>query len=286
MMPIGLDIGSTAVRAVQLVNRRGQLSVASAMEVITPNVSQEADPQLSPTIELADHPKEGASSQPRRAKPVSKGVEESVRRLIEMGEFMGRKVVLQCPAQQLDMRPVHLPAGSEGLPRSAILGALRLKVADHISFPVEQAVIDYHLLQDNSQSDPLNVIAITADSEPIKRKIEMLRRLQLQCVGVDAQPFTIMKLLQSEAAMKPSGHIKEVNDKELVAVLDIGFSGSTLVVIKGGTPLFSRRFSLGGRELTEILVQSLMVDRDQAESLNKVYGLSAYNAGFGLKDNE
>ena len=86
--------------------------------------------------------------------------------------------------------------------------------------------------------------------------------------------------------MKPSGHTEDANDKELVVVLDIGFSGSTLVVIKGGTPLFSRRFSLGGRELTDILVQSLMVDWDQAQSLNKVYGLSAYHAGFDLKEGE
>ena len=301
-MPIGLDIGSTAVRAVQLVNRGGQLSVASAMEVPTPNVPQEADPQWSGTIELEDQPAEGTSRQAKRAEHLSSGVEDSVRRLMELGGFVGRKVVLQCPAQQLDLRPVHLPAGPEGLPRPAILGALRLKIADHIGFPVEQAVIDYHPLQVDSQNGQLSVIAITADGEPIKRKIEMLRKLHLHCVGVDAQPFTMMKLLQSDEAMRqfdrasdraggestdpehPNG--ADDKNKELIAVLDIGHCGSTLVVVNDRTPLFSRCFSFGGRELTDILAQSLMVDQDQAERLTKVYGLAAYHAGLSPKNDD
>ena len=285
-MPIGLDIGSRAVRAVQLVNRAGQLSVVSAMEVATPDVPQETDPRLSGTIELKDQLPEGTSRQAKQAEDVSSGVEDSVRRLMKLGGFVGRKVVLQCPAQQLDMRPVHLPAGPEGLPRSAILGALRLKVADHIGFPVEQAVISYHPLQVDSQNGQLSVMAITADGEPIKRKIEMLRKLHLHCVGVDAQPFTMMKLLQADEAMKQSDHPADDKNMELVAVLDIGFSGSTLVVMNDRTPLFSRCFSLGGRELTDILAQCLMVDQDQADRLNKVYGLAAYHAGLSAKDDE
>jgi len=298
VMPIGLDIGSTAVRAVQLVNRGGQLSVASAMEVATPDVPQEVGLQLSGTIELKKQLSKGTPRQAKRVEHVSSGVEDSVRRLIELGGFVGRKVVLQCPVQQLDMRPVHLPAGPKGLPRSAILGALRLKVADHIGFPVEQAVIDYHPLHVDAQNGQLSVMAITADGEPIKHKIEMLRRLHLLCVGVDAQPFTMMKLLQSDEAMKQSDRTAEWaggepadpehsnGDKELVAVLDIGYSGSTLVVMNDQSPLFSRRFSLGGRELTDILAQSLMVEQDQAERLNKVYGLAAYHARLSSKDDE
>ena len=141
MLPIGLDIGSTAVRAVQLVNRGGQLSIASALEAALADVPQEEELQLSQKVEFADHPAEGTSHQAKYVACDSKGIEDSLRRLMELGGFVGRKVVLQCPAQQLDLRPIHLPAGPEGLPRSAILGALRLKVAEHIGFPVEQAVI-------------------------------------------------------------------------------------------------------------------------------------------------
>jgi type IV pilus assembly protein PilM len=263
--PIGLDIGRTAIRAVQLRRRDHGLHLYSAFELGNGGLSDAAP---------------GTEAEPMFDEPQAI---EQIKRLRESGGFIGRDVVLHCPTSQLDMRPVDLPAGEEGLPREAILGALRLQLGSHLPFPADQAVYDYLPIHQAVRPGMLRVMAITADAQWIKERIRWIESGGMHCIEVDALPCALTRLSIlcdgsekfSETSATSLGKSPDPSESNyfITAVLDIGFSGSTLIVHDGQGSLFCRRFSIGGREMSEILAQRLTVSFSQAEQFKRRFGI-------------
>lgn len=302
--PIGLDLASTAVRGVQLWCRGETLGVHSGLEIKFDPVTlgnDEAESMLSmmhgharPELSIAKslsgtEPKntgKETSSDDAALSQTEEILRDAIIRLMHLGGFRGRDVMIHCPVENLDMRPVSLPSGAEGLPRDTILGVLRHQLADLTSFAIDQAVIDYYVLGYDERAKELEVMAFVADGGWIEKQILLLRTLGLNCVGVDPMPFTLSRLasLPSQRSAcepeTPQGAILPVGSsvtEELIALLDIGYTGTTLVVMRGKNPVFCRRFSLGGKEMTKWLSQHLMIDPVQAEKLKVAYGFCFYS---------
>lgn len=268
--PIGLDLGRTAIRGVQLLTHGQSVHVHTALELT-------CDDELiyEPIIDT-DTEDPQTQDQDNQTKPP-----DQLKRLIDQGGFVGRDVVLHCPADKLDLRPIEIPAGPEGLPREAILGVLRLKIADYLPFPVEQAVFDYFLMSHDIDRGHLTVMAISAHSTWIETRIKMVESIGLCCVAVDALPCALARLTTDQKT-EPSNDENESEEENaprrgnvLTAMLDIGLSGSTLIVQNDRHPLFCRRFHLGGSQLTDALAQRLALEFKQAERLKLAYGLDS-----------
>jgi len=274
--PVGLDLGRTAIRAVQLRRRHHVLQVHRALELGSGwSYDQASFSQEESTL---------------KESPVI----SQIRRLCESGGFIGRYVTIHCPAEKLDMRPIDLPSGREGLPREAILGALRLQIDGHVPFPVEQAIFDYFPLQTGVRPGHIRVMAITADKDWIQERIRWIESAGMQCIGVDALPCVLSRLSISgngaeafsdaEGSSEPDSENSAKSNHPLTAVLDMGWSGSTLIVHDSQSPLFCRRFALGGREMSEILAQRLTVDFARAEQFKRRYGIDCKSRQLCLAD--
>lgn len=305
--PIGLDLAATAMRAVQLVGHGDKLSLHAALEIQNPlGAAPDAD-TLFPDSPPADYPLATPPDKPPTPSD-STDIEQQqeddyphdeacdrldqLRQLIDRAGMVGRDVVLHCPPEKMDMRPISLPAASANLPRHAIIGAVKLQVAEHLTFPPEQAVFDYFLMDHQSNPDKIIVMAITADGRWIQQRLQLLQAAGLQCRAVDALPCVLARVAahhfkqnDQENACDPNAQGPSVPPKSeqqdqppekndaLLAVLDIAFAGSTLVVLRNHQPIFSRRFALGGLQLTQTLAQRLGVDFQRAEMLKKTYGI-------------
>jgi len=297
-LPIGLDWGSTALRAVQLFrngssqrDHQDGLHVHAALEITFPDGFVDGPDSFDAAESL------------------------SLTRLIDRGGFIGRGVVLNCPLEKMDVRPVTLPSPPTGLPREAVLGAVKLQIAGHLSFPLERAVFDYVLVDQNDRKGQITVLAFATDSAWITHRIDLLRSLGLQCVAVDVIPCTLARLARYNSYSRYSNDNRdnrhdrvsrsesenddvsltaerdktpdqpyEQTDDILTGVLDVGFYGSTLVVCGPRGPIFCRRFQLGGRGLTQALAQRLMIDDRLAEKLKITYGIDSQSRHLRISD--
>ena len=275
--PIGLDLGRTALRAVQLCRSGTGLQIESALEVRLERCGD--------WYSLPDNDQENNDAY----------LINQIKHLMDRGGFMGRRVALNCPADKLDMRPVVLPADADGLERDAVLGVLRLKMADHLAFPLEQAVFDYFILDNNTSHNQSTIMALTADGAWIKHIMQLVSSAGLHCERMDAHPCVLARLAPVITKPADDNYIEQDtcqddnvstpnNYSVLTAMLDIGYSGSTLVVAKDNKPVFCRRFALGGQELTEALSQRIMVDLQQAENLKIAYGLDCQSRRLRFAD--
>lgn len=296
--PIGLDIGQTAIRAVQLRRQAGQQRLHVALELpckplspttpATPSVLPAQPPASVHNHDLADTDTEALPNHSETDSGSDEQFIHLLKSLVSRARFPRRDVVLHCPSDKMGTRPVKLPTGPQGLAREAILGALRLQLADSLSMPLEQAVFDYFIIENRPEQREITVMSTVADRQWITHRIDLVRAAGLRCIAVDALPCALGRLTnieldptnddapptqESQQETQGPEQDDDVASHTMRALLDIGYSGSTLVVMKGAVPVFSRRFSLGGYEMTAFLAQRLGISTEQAEALKVAYGL-------------
>ncbi|MBN1764450.1 MAG: pilus assembly protein PilM [Sedimentisphaerales bacterium] len=282
-LPIGLDWSSTALRAIQLVRRENTLHVHSALECILPQ--EEAHMGV---LDIDTY----TSSDPEQLSEALWRV--TLERLMKRGNFAGRDVVLHCRQDKIDMRPLSIPAPAGGLPRDAVLGAIKLQIAHHLAYPIDQAVYDYVVLEHDHRNARMTVMAYATEAKWIKNRIAMLASLGLRCSGIDTLPCALSRVVfhnrshSEETNTKASDTHDELRGNQpasspkepIIAILDIGYSGSSLVVSSQRGPVLCRRFQLGGRELTQTISQRMMIQYPQAEQIKILYGLDTQARHF------
>lgn len=240
--PIGLDLGATAVRGVQLGGTGAAARVHAAYQVELPT--------------------------PAAGKPAEGQLEAALGKLLRRGGFAGPAVVLHAPSDRLDMRPITLPAGAAQLDRAALLASLRLQVADHLAFSADEAVIDFYNLEKPTANQDITVMAVSVEGAWVRRRMRQVQGLGLDCVRLDPLGCALSRIGLPGQAENPA-----TGKNPVQAILDIGAEYSTLIVSDRRGPVFCRHFPFAGNALTAQIAQQIHLAPDQARKFKHVYGL-------------
>lgn len=239
---IGLDIGSSAVRAAQVGHgRRG--SVLERFGQVQLPVGAVADGEIGdPDI-----------------------VVDALRQLWRSFRFSGRAVTLGLANQQVIVRRLELPYMTEEELRSS----LPLQVDGAIPIAVDDAVLDFCMLGethgdgDDGQRQ-IRILLVAAQRHIVDELLDVVGRARLDVTGIDLDAFAVLR------ALTPPGLI---GDGEGEMVVDVGGSLTDIVVHRNGTPHFVRTVLFGGETVTRGLMEDLQVDHDTAEELKLLDGL-------------
>lgn len=241
---IGLDIGSSTVRAVQIApSRRGHATLERVGQVpLAPGAVRDGE-VVEPDL-----------------------VATAVRELWNVGGFKGRRVALGVSNQQVVVRQVDLPY----LPDKELRQSLPFQVDDAIPIPVEQALLDFHPLETLSGDDGRmlsRILLVAAQREMVQRLIEAVTRARLEPVMVDLDAFAMLRSLAPESSRalldEPAGEL----------LVDLGSVVTNLVVHAHGVPRFVRILLLGGDAITDELQQTMALGREEAERRKIELGL-------------
>lgn len=232
---IGLDVGSSAVRAVQVTaGGRGPATLDRVGQVVLPN---------------------GAVQDGEIADPDT--VTEAIRTLWSRHGLKGRKVALGVANQHVVVRQVDLPY----LPEDELRDALPFTVQDQIPIPVEQAILDFHILEhfETGEGERFSrVLLVAAQREMIERLVETVRSAKVDPVSIDLDAFALLRSLAPERA---------VEEREGELLVDAGAAVTNIVVHESGTPRFVRILLMGGNAISEDLTGRLHVSWEEAEDL-------------------
>lgn len=248
----GLDIGSSAVRAVQVsTGGRGPATLERLGQVMLPPGAVRDGEIIEPDV-----------------------VVEALRTLWSSRGFKGKKVNLGVANQQVVVRQIDLPY----LPEAELRKSLQFQVQDYIPIPVEQAILDFHVLEHYETQEGQRysrVLLVAAHREMVNGLIDVVRRAKLEPVSLDLDAFAMLRSL-------PQGGAIEGREGELL--IDVGASVTNIVVHEAGIPRFIRILLMGGQSITEGIVGALGVSYDEAESAKATTGL--VDAASILPDNE
>ena len=233
---IGLDIGTSAVRAAQVSRSKAGAALVAFGQVALP-------------------PGAVADGEVRDAGPVA----EAIAQLWKRAKLRSKRVVIGVANQRVVVRQVDLPYLEEKEFRSS----LRYQVADHIPMPIDNAQLDFQILEDymtEDQDHMMRVLLVAAATDMVEAFLGAVGDGGLQPAGVDLAPFAVARAV-SAAARGESG----VAGAE--AVIDVGAGVTNIIVHHNGEARFVRILLVGGDDATTALSESLDLSYEEAEAL-------------------
>ena len=166
---VGLDIGTSGVRAAELSFGKSGVTLERFGQVaLAPGAVRDG--------EVVD----------------VESVAQAIRHLWASAKFGSKKVVLGVANQKVIVRQVDLP----WLPDAELRQSLAFQVQDYIPIPVEQAILDYHPLEEVTDANGarlLRVLLIAASADMVMSAIEAVRKAGLSTSQVDLTPFAVLR---------------------------------------------------------------------------------------------
>jgi type IV pilus assembly protein PilM len=234
---IGLDIGSTAVRAAEVAEGNPPTVIRAAQLPLPPGAVE--------------------NGEVREAEPVS----DTLRELWSRGGFKSRKVWMGVGNQRVVVREISLPS----MPEKELRASLGFQVQEFIPMPVEEAVLDYHVIGETEVEDRpmVRLLLVAAQKAMVDQLVSAALGAKLEPMGLDLVPFAMVR------AVGATGVGMELEAGGGEALVDVGAHVTNIVVHSSGETRFVRILPSGGRDITTAIAAGLSVDDEVAERLKR-----------------
>src|SRR5947208_1681150 len=236
---IGVDIGSTAVRAAELSMRGETPTLVRVAQVPTPDGAVGSGEVRDPSA-----------------------VSDALRELWKRGGFRSREVILGVANQRVVVREGSLP----WLTDKELRESLPFQVQEFVPIPVEEAVLDFHILEEFEREGRrmVRLLLMAAQKTMIQQIVQAAEAARLRPVGLDLVPFAIVRSVGSIDGTGLEG--SEGGDE---AIVEIGADVTSICVHAWGVPRFVRILPSGGNDVTAAVARALGVSDGEAEVIKR-----------------
>jgi type IV pilus assembly protein PilM len=237
---VGLDIGSSAVKAVELKpSGKGHRVVAFGTEPL-------------PGDSIVD----GAIID-------GSAVADAIRRLFATQAITTKQVAASLSGNAVIVKKISLPPMSE----AELSDAIFWEAEQYIPFDVQDVNLDYQVIGGGSNGHGVNgaaagmeVLLVAAKKEKIADYTSVIAQAGLVPAIVDVDAFAVQNAYEANYGTHP-GHV--------VVLLNVGASAMNLNVVAGEHSLFTRDISIGGNAYTDALQKEFHLSADDAERLKR-----------------
>jgi type IV pilus assembly protein PilM len=241
---VGLDIGTSAVRAAELEFGSGQPKLVAFGQVGLP-------PGAITDGEVQDIP----------------AVADAIRRLWHNGRFVSHSVVVGIAGLRVITRELDLP----WVPDGEVESAVRFQSEEVIPFPVDKTILSTQLLGDQKADDGTvtrRVLVAAAHRELVDGVVAAVEQAGLNVQGVDLVSSALVRALADSD--RPSD--------EPEAIVSVGAGLTVVVVHQEGRPQFVRTIGTGGGEATAAIAAALDLPQADAEAIKLRLGSGSAQA--------
>jgi type IV pilus assembly protein PilM len=234
---IGLDIGTTRVRAVELQRTRSGPVVLRYGEVPVPL---------------------GAIRDGEVAEP--EVVAAALRQLWAHSRFSHRDVVMGVGNQRVMVRSLSIP----WMPMPQLRAALPFQIQDTLPVAVEDAVLDFFPTGESNAPDGRMVhgLLVAATRDTVQANLVAVETAGLRPIMVDLNAFALMRV-----------HMLGALADQTVALVDIGGATTNVVIADRGVPRLVRTLPTGGQYITDAIAAALKVPASEAEAIKRQVGV-------------
>lgn len=236
---VGLDIGSSAVRAAEIqVTKDGGRVLRRYAQVGLPHGAVVDG-------EVNNIP----------------GVAAALKRLWSEGGFSTTKVVLGVSGPRVFVRQADVPAMSAADVRSS----LRFGVQEMIPISMEDASFDFGLLGPPEKGDggsaTQRILLVAAHRDLLRNYMAVLKDAGLTATVMDAAPIALCRAVPAIGVEGRSPGVE--------VIVSIGAELTTVAVREDGVPRFIRSLTVGGSKLTETIANTMHLQLAVAERLKR-----------------
>ena len=233
---IGLDIGSSAVKAVELKPAgKGFKVTAFAIEAVPP-----------------DSIVDGAIID-------GTAVAEAIRRLFENKAFKTKEVAASLSGNAVIVKKISLPVMTE----AELAESIYWEAEQYIPFDIQDVNLDYQILDAGRGADSkgtMEVLLVAAKKEKIADYLSVITQAGRTAVVVDVDAFALQNAYEVNYGLEP---------QSVVVLLNAGASAININILAGEQSVFTRDISSGGNAYTEAVQKELNLAFESAELAKK-----------------
>jgi type IV pilus assembly protein PilM len=233
---VGLDIGSSAVKAVELKSvGKGYKVIAFAIEPVPPDSI--VDGAIIDGAAVAD----------------------AIRRLFENKAFKSKEVAASLSGNAVIVKKISLPVMTE----AELAESIQWEAEQYIPFDIQDVNLDYQILDAGTGADStgtMDVLLVAAKKEKISDYTGVISQAGRIPVVVDVDAFALQNAYEVNYGLEPEA---------VIVLLNAGASAININILTGNQSLFTRDISIGGNAYTEAVQKELNLPFESAEQLKK-----------------
>lgn len=241
---VGIDIGSTVVKVVQLSRSGGGVELEKAAIVpIYPEGERPGDPNLQ-----------------HRSKV------DAVKRALSKARITAKNSVSSVSGESIIVRYLQFPHMPEEDRRSAI----QWEAEEYIPFRLDDVNIDSMVLgRSRTDEEKEDVLLVSAKKDLVNSHLSVIREAGLTPKIVDVDSFAFLNAYESNYGTTEDG---------CTALVNIGAEITGISILHGGVSRFSRDISVGGDTITSAVASHLRCSFAEAEQLKISHGANPPDA--------
>src|SRR3954454_10960726 len=233
---VGLDIGSSAVKAVELkAAGKGFKVVAFAIEPVPPDSI--VDGAIIDGAAVAD----------------------AIRRIFENKAFKTKEVAASLSGNAVIVKKINLPVMTE----AELAESIYWEAEQYIPFDIQDVNLDYQILATGTSEESagtMDVLLVAAKKEKIADYTGVISQAGRSPVIVDVDAFALQNAYETNYGLEPEA---------VVVLLNAGASAININILTGDQSLFTRDISIGGNAYTEAVQKELNLPFESAELAKK-----------------
>jgi type IV pilus assembly protein PilM len=234
---IGLDIGSSGVKMVQLKEQRKRGQVGYALESF--------GMKPLPPEAIVD----GALMN-------STAIVQAIQELVGELKLKARDVAIGVSGHSVIIKKIAMPR----MTQEELEESIQWEAEAYIPFDVKDVNIDTQILSSNAddQTGQMDVLLVAAKKDMINDYTTVVSEAGLAPVVVDVDAFAVQNMFQVNY---------DVPENETVVLINAGASVVNINIVAKGVTVFTRDVTIGGNQFTEEIQKQLNVSYEEAEAL-------------------
>lgn len=239
---IGVDISSTAVKLLQLSRQGNRYRVEHyAVEPLPPNAVVEKN-----IVEV-------------------EAVGEAIRRAVSRSGSKAKHAAAAVAGSAVITKTIPMPAD---LDEDDMESQVELEAVNYIPYPIEEVNLDFEVLGPMpGNTEMVQVLLAASRSENVE-----LRASALELGGLTAKVIDVEAFAVENAFSMIAGTLSMPSDG-VVALVDVGATMTTLIVLRNGRSLYSREQVFGGKQLTDEVMRRYGLSYEEAGLAKRQGGL-------------
>ena len=233
---VGLDIGSSAIKAVEL-----KAGGKGGAEYQLLNIGIEPLPPEA----IVD----GAIMD-------SGAVIDAIQRVFSAQKIKTPDVATSVSGNAVIVKKISLPQ----MTPEELAESIHWEAEQYIPFDIQDVSLDYEVIEGGGTGGNMDVLLVAVKKDKISDYTSAINQAGKSCAIVDVDVFSLQNCYEVNYGLDPG---------RIIALLNVGASIMNINIIKGGTSIFNRDIAVGGNQYTDAIQKDLNLSFDQADALKK-----------------
>lgn len=231
---VGLDVGSSAVKLVELKERKGEYSLERiGVEPLSPEAIVDGS--------IMD----------------SSLVVDAIHKLNDQARVKSASYATSLSGHSVIIKKILLPA----MPEEELAESIQWEAEQYIPFDINDVRLDYVVLHEGEPGrDNMEVLLVAVKRDKVNDYVSVVSQTGKTAVLVDVDAFAVQNAFEVNYDLDP---------RKVVALINMGAGVTNINILARGTTVFWRDISFGGNQFTEALQREFNLAFAQAEALKR-----------------